>query len=153
MNKKSTTYIMLTIVILIWGAILYKLAGIFISPKTENKLSIKLNNVPLSLTNDSTNYNLIGVPRDPFIKKLEVHTDYTPNIKKAEKPVDLKWPTIKFKGIIKSNNTSKPLAILAINNKSQFINEGQEIDEVKVSKISKDSIEVIYKEASKWIRK
>ena len=61
------------------------------------------------------------------------------------------WPSIRSEGMIKSQNMTT--AIVKINNKSYFIQKDEIVENVRIQKITQDSIIVEYQQKYKIVKK
>ena len=61
------------------------------------------------------------------------------------------WPSIRYEGMIKSQNVTT--AIVKINNKSYFIQKDEIVENVRIQKITQDSIIVEYQQKYKIVKK
>lgn len=158
-QKKKTIYILMPIVILVWGFVFYQLYGYFFSTpsyvNTEEKTIINIDEIKKDTFSIVANY------RDPFLSQKKIQTvNHTvasktnrPTTKKNTPPTVLKWPSIQYKGMIKNNNSEKRVAIVDIDSKERIVKEGTTLNELKVVKIEKETITVSFQDEQKTINK
>lgn len=103
--------------------------------------------------------------KDPFLKNNAIVSNpnernnlpATRNIKKenkiSEKPIANSWPAIKFYGLVRNTTSNKMVAIISINSKQKKMSTGDITDDVKLEKITRDSILVSWNKEIKYIRK
>ena len=111
MKKKKTLYMMLPLVILVWGFVFYQLFGSFFGTpnyaveKVEQKISIA------EIKKDT--FLIVADYRDPFLgKKMKVRSSFSSSASQGTKPIrnikqpkaEKAWPVIIYKGMIKNNN-------------------------------------------------
>lgn len=158
MKNKKLLYILFPLVILIWGAIFYKIFY-YESPGEEWKeeaVSPLKNIVTLSVPDT---FNIIADYRDPFLGTI-VHMEKAPDRPmqpKVVQPPKIKvaviWPNIVYGGMIKNQQSSQELALVKINGKENIIKAGDKVGDIELIKIYKDSIEVRMGKAVKVVRK
>lgn len=158
-QKKKTIYILLPIVILVWGFVFYQLYGYFFSTpsyaNTEEKTIINIDEIKKDTFSIVANY------RDPFLsqKKAQIANHQVAvkingsTTKKNSAPTVLKWPSIQYKGMIKNNNSERRVAIVNIDGKERIVKEGTTLIELKVVKIEKETITVSFQDEQKTINK
>lgn len=163
MKNKNITYVLLFLVLVIWGTILYKI--FFYTESEAEAFSLDKTNLT-KITPDTTDtFSLSLNYSDPFLKE-NVRSNYIPKSTSPTrknshvKPTTIKnnpstpqvvWPKVKYEGLIKSNNNST--AILSINGATQFLKVGDSFNDVKVESITKDSVIVSYHKNCKTIKK
>jgi hypothetical protein len=160
MKNKKLAYILLPAVILIWGAIFYR---IFNAANGDEK-SIAAEGPHKGAASERSytdTFSIIANYRDPFLGKLlSVTSDHPkPAIKQQKapdpkpQPVALAWPALAYSGMIKNQRSSMQLAILHVNGQSHNVKTGETIDGVQVVRIFKDSVEVAFQKEKRIIRK
>jgi hypothetical protein len=63
------------------------------------------------------------------------------------------WPAVKFYGLVRNTTSNKMVAIISINNKQKKMTNGDITEDVKLEKITRDSILVSWNKEKKYIRK
>lgn len=160
MKNKKLTYILIPIVIVIWG---YAILQLFKDEKQVN------NNVSRPLIEDDTLFKdslqfkkLQFYFQDPFLNRKIVKNKYSISngstfqkqknnyIKKVTPLIktQVKWPNISYGGTI---NNAK--ALITVNNKLEILNVMDEFESIKILNIYEDSIRVRYKQEDKTIIK
>lgn len=147
MKNKKSIYILLPLVLFIWGAVMYQLFSFSSSEDVQtivpNEISLKPIQIP---KRDSivinTNY------RDPFLGKMyNVNKDSIPKRKLTSKKIEpLVWPTIKYKGIVSDTKEKSKIFMLVINNQTHLMKKGQTENEVYLKDGDRESIYIKYKE-------
>jgi hypothetical protein len=161
MKNKKMTYLLLIVVLGIWGIIFYK---IYMSIKSSDKLTVR--DYSMLNKNDSNLYkidtfSIVNNYRDPFItSKMATYENKSKvgHHMVAQKPIvsqnaQIKWPTIAYNGMIKSKKSSQQLVLVKINGTSDFMTKGSSFSGVQLLRVYKDSIEVGYSGEKKSIRK
>ena len=160
MKNKKLAYILLPVVLLIWGAVIWQLVD---KPAVDmpmgNTTTFESEEVPE--LNDTI--KLVLNYEDPFLKKRPKHrirnsqsnNGSRNNARKKvsriqKKPVlaaRIQWPTISYSGKI---NTG---VLVSINKRAHVIKQGEEISGVSFIKIFDDSLHVTYQKEKKTINK
>ena len=147
LKGKTGTYILLTLVALLWGVLIYKFASdITDDPLTPQKLEVGEFKAPKASTKEPI--ILHPVERDPFLG-----TYYTPksNSKKNEKSkpkdIDTAWPQIKYKGRVKGERKSS--YVIQINNQDYIMERGETINDVTLVRASSTSVSIKFKKSTK----
>ncbi|MGB3948533.1 MAG: hypothetical protein WBM13_11155 [Bacteroidia bacterium] len=164
--KKNVIYILLPIVLIVWGTIIYRIFNTVNHTTALNTNTSAITNANFSNVLDTFSINPIY--NDPFIRKKQViepilHTQTT--IAKPTKEKELvkkndtdtqnnkNWPNIIYHGRVKNVETQQQFAIVQINGLSVFMKSGDVESELKLLKITDDSIEVSFQNNKKIIKK
>ena len=151
MKNKKNIYILLPVVLFVWGSVLYQLFSFTntdeISPAEKSEFIIK----PLKIKERQTfaiNVNY----RDPFLGKM-----YAPQkvsgikiksskVNKPPKPKEtLVWPTVLYKGMISDVKEKKKVFILIIDWKYHYMNIGDTENDIFLKDGDKESVYIKYK--------
>lgn len=146
MKNKKSIYILLPLVLLIWGAVMYQLFSFSSSEDVpvivSNEISLKP--IPV-LKRDSifisTHY------RDPFLGKMYVATsDSIPKKKRIpKKAAPVVWPSIQYKGIVSDTKEKSKIFMLVIDNQAHLMKKGQTENEIYLKDGDRESVYVKYK--------
>ena len=164
MKNKKLMYILLPLVIIIWGAIVYKIisnytggndTGIVLSDEKTKVLPVNI----------ADTFSLILNYPDPFLKGEAQVYNYTKtilpqanynkttvNTAKTKENVQVNWPVIVYGGIIKNKGNNKTCSIIKINGVEYLMNVGGTYKDVTLIKVYKDSAIVQYKNIKKTIK-
>lgn len=145
LKSKKGIYVLLPLVVLIWGMIIYKVVDAFSDkdPITAQDTVVTFTEIK---TTEREKFEIGKVGRDPFLGKI-----YQPEKKvvKSNKPIRKKetiaWPTIQYKGLVSGQNSSKAIYLVAINGSDQLMNPKSSFAEVTLIKGSSKSITLRYK--------
>lgn len=157
LKNKKAIYVLLPLVIAIWGMISYRIySAVNSSSESREEVFFQAGFTPPKALVDT--FSLIANYRDPFLGKTIVETESekpkSPVIKKEKpKPEAIVWPAIVYKGMIKNQKSNKQLCLVSIAGQDNMMKEGDVATEVELKKITKDSIEVIFKKQSKYFKK
>lgn len=145
MKNKRKTYILLIVVLIIWGILIYK----FFSFTSAQKISVSsgsdLDLVTVSVKPKDT-FSIDVKYRDPFLGKMyNAHRSPKPtkSIYIPKEPVV--WPSIVYKGLVSDNREKNKVFMLNINGQTFFMNEKSVEQEVKLLSGNRSSITVYYK--------
>lgn len=157
MKKKSFTYVLLIIVVLIWVGVFFRIkSGVgdqeepvkLFQPPPKTEVIIELNSFELLL-----NY------KDPFkLKKTVIEPITNPVkkvVKKKSKPkkTDHQWPEIKFSGIIENKITGKQSFIIRFDRREYILSRGDSIGNYLIASGNDQLIEVKYGNETKQFEK
>ena len=157
MKKRKTLYIMLPLVILVWGFVCYQLfSSFFTTPnyaKAEVKQEVKITEIK------KETFLLVANYRDPFlgkkarsrIKKTVAGTSERTTVSTVKTTKN--WPSISYKGMIKNNNSEKKVGIFNVNGKEYLIKEKETVNEITFLSINKSKVSVRYQIELKTITK
>ena len=157
MRDKRINYILIPVVLSVWGIIFYK---IFASLNGSNRVAvINYDRKTGNQVQEDQSFKLMVNYRDPFLgKSFESPSNQRPKVSDAgskitpeKKAPESKWPTINFLGTIKKQKET--FAIMKIQNKTFTMKKGEEIENVKMLMIMKDSVQIQYQGTTKIIGK
>lgn len=157
MKNKKLIYILLPLVIIVWGTIFYK---IFYNTSREEELTDEiLPQKNIAATTVSDTFSIIANYRDPFLGII-VHNENNVNEAPKQKVLSqpkieqvVQWPNIVYGGMIKNQQSTKQLALVKINGKENIIKAGEMVGTIELVKIYKDSVEVKMGKERKVVRK
>lgn len=150
MKNKKNIYILLPLVLFVWGAVLFQVFSFTksdeITPADNPEFTIK----PLKI-NKRESFAINVNYRDPFLGKMynpeTVSHAKTSNksIKKVIKKPELVWPNIVYKGLIADSKGKNTLFMLIIDGKNYYMKIGETENEIFLKSGDKESIYVKYK--------
>lgn len=169
MKNKTITYVLLLLVLIIWGTIVYKV--FFYSEPTEELYNIDNLNTTKTITDIPDTFSLSLNYVDPFLKesrqstyikkenniiskskeKKNYHPSSTNRNTESNHSIGIVWPKIKYEGMIKNN--TNVTAIVSINGSSYFLKNGEIVHDILIQSITNDSIIVSYQKNIKTIKK
>lgn len=158
MKNKKLLYILIPAVIFVWGMIVYKI--VMASGGNENEffpIAEFTKAKPNEVLNDT--FSIHPDYRDPFsgnqVKKTSI--SITPGPQKIQKviaPVAIaKWPEIIYGGIVKNQKSNKQLVLMQVNGQSKMMKVGESVDNIELTKVFRDSIEVKFGKEKRYIKK
>ena len=160
MKNKKGTYLLLVIVLVIWGAVIYRL---FFQNKSGDAVAYNNHSfvpeaVDLSSLNDTfaIHFNY----RDPFLGKTIERKSKPASGGAISKPIVKpapvlvsKWPVIVFHGLIRNQTSGKQVAWIVIDNHSFNMTPGAIQMGVELKRCFKDSVVVVFNAEKKTIKK
>lgn len=158
MKNKKLIYVLLPLVILIWGTIFYK---IFFSASPEEELAEGTINPQkiIAAASVADTFSIVASYRDPFLGNA-VYSENTDNETPKPKMVPapkieqaVQWPAIIYGGMIKNQQSTRQLALVKINGKENILKAGEMVGTIELAKIYKDSIEVKMGKEKKVVKK
>lgn len=146
MKNKKSIYILLPLVLFIWGAVMYQLFSFSSSEDMPTMVSSEISLKPIKVSKrDSvvinTNY------RDPFLGKV-YRSEIVKSTKKklvSKKVEALVWPTIQYKGIVSDTKEKSKIFMLVINNQTHLMKKGQTENEIYLKEGDRESVYLKYK--------
>ncbi len=154
-------YILLPLVIIIWGIILYKFfTAVNTSHSATENLINPVNRADTSLFKIDT-FSISNNYRDPFSQNIVSSPKINKNRIVKTLPekevvtnvVVVKWPSIVYSGVIKSKKSLQMLALVKINGESNFITRNTTLMGIELLDVFNDSIRVDYMGQQKTIKK
>lgn len=162
MKKKKTLYMMLPLVVLVWGFVFYQLFGsVFSSPNYAKEEFKPIVNVE-EIKKDS--FLIVADYRDPFLGgEIRIRTQSSVAVNRTRKSTgvsqsktpktDKAWPVIIYKGMIKNNNSERRVGILSVAGREYLIKEKDVVSEITILSISKNKVSVRFQKENKTIIK
>lgn len=151
MKNKKNIYILLPLVLFVWGAVLYQVFSFTKSDEVTSTDNTEFNIKPLKISQRKS-FDINVNYRDPFLGKMYAeNTDSkakgnSPKAAKVSKPKEvLVWPTILYKGMISDSKEKNKIFMLVIDNKNYYMKIGDTENEILLKSGDKESIYVKYK--------
>ncbi|WP_299432259.1 hypothetical protein [uncultured Aquimarina sp.] len=149
LKGKKGLYILLPVVVFIWGAILFQVLDAFSGedPVDSDITAISFTTIK---TKERDTFTIGEVDRDPFLgtmyrPKKVINKNPKPRVKKPE----ITWPTIRYKGLVSAQNNSSAIFLVEINGADQLMKINDSFSEAKLIKGSSSSIKLRYKGKTK----
>ncbi len=139
MKKNTKTYILLTLVFLIWGIVGIRMLKAFkpeVKVATSPVIETTFNPLPFKAKDT---FSIVGDYRDPFLgtwpttktkKKYKTKVPETPQI------------TIRYTGIITANDAKDTVFFLTVDGQSYMLSAGEKNDVLKLIRGNKNKITV-----------
>lgn len=158
MKNKALTYVLLVVVAAIWYQVFFRVKGSLVG--TDEAITPLTDQAHMQMPVFSRDtFELLANYRDPFGEtKINAPTVDVPvteviGVPKPPKPV-FTWPSIHYLGQVKKTSSKNPLAIVNIDGLQLMVRTGDELfNDIKVKRIGRDSIVVVYKRKTKVVRR
>jgi hypothetical protein len=151
MKSKKSIYILLPVVLLIWGVVLFQFFSFSTPAEVVNSTSPEFVIKPFKMK-ERTPFLINVNYRDPFLGKvysIQESSKVKSNkvkVKKIPKPEEaIVWPAIQYKGMLSDPKEKKKRFMLVISGKNYFMKIGETQEEVYLKDGDKESIYVIFK--------
>ncbi|MCW3071751.1 MAG: hypothetical protein JWO44_1641 [Bacteroidetes bacterium] len=155
-------YVLLPATIAVWATIIIRVYGTLHPDDVPANIKRAADVTPVAQDNDKDTFSIVNNYRDPFGERPvaqrhatsesaigKVIKNITPEPAKKENT----WPSIHYSGMIKNQKSNRQLAMLEINGSQRAMKSGDVSDNVKVCRIFKDSIEVMYEKQKRFFKK
>ena len=146
LKSRARTYVLLTAVIIIWGAIALKIIN-GLNPERE-KVEIAENaatKLPTAVDNGQR-FSIKEAKRDPFLDKpTEPKTTVRRKKANTSKNNPFQSEMIEYKGIIQNQETKDRVFIINVNQEQYLMKQNQTLRGIKLVNGSKDNITLFYK--------
>lgn len=150
MKNKKSIFILLPIVVVIWGILIYQFFSFSANDVAFENTTTEFNIKPLKLK-ERNQFSININYRDPFLGKIYapqtniIHKN-TIKAKRTQKTVEtIVWPTILYKGIISDTKEKNKVFIMTIAGHDFFMKKGDTENEVFLKDGDKESVYVKYK--------
>lgn len=156
MKKKSFTYILLAVVVIVWFQVFSRIKGTWFGDDIIENNTMRVATAIAPKPKDT--FDIMANYRDPFQEGnyKASNLDLSDEKKEPEEikfkpiPKPIYWPKIKYYGIVKKTVSDKPLAIVNVDGVQLMLRKGEEIfGDIKLTFISRDSIIVMNKKEKK----
>lgn len=158
MKNKKLLYVLIPVTLLIWGLIIQKVFSV-VSGNDNGTPKQELTQITEEHFEMNDTFSINPIYRDPFKaieqKKIASSTSSI-QIKKITspvKPLPNKWPSIVYGGIIKNQKSSKQLVLVSVNGQSNMMKTGEQLNDIQLLRVFKDSIEVKYGNEKRFVSK
>lgn len=154
MKSKKSIYILLPVVLIIWGLIIYRFFSFSNTEAVEEPANNNFLVKPLAVKpRDTIAINVHY--RDPFLGKMyapsaKIRKD-AKSIKNVTPDAPLQWPPIIYKGIVSDTKNKKKVFMLIINGNTFLMSEKDKEQDITLKGGNRDFIEVTYKGAKNKI--
>lgn len=149
MGDKIKKYILLIVVVLIWGIIVFKIVNL--TNPTPPPFKTNYDSVKKLQNSRIDTFNLLLNYRDPFVyyKNFRKHESQASlsntivkgnPIKKLTPKQEVKWPDVLYGGIIKNNLSGKQVFLITINSKEYLMKIKDTLEGILIKEVYPDSI-------------
>lgn len=155
MKNKKAIYILVPLLIAIWGGIAYQVMT-FSSTEIAPSSSLNIPILAIEPTIFDT-FSIYANYRDPFLgKTIEEKKTVIPAKTKVVVPevkANIPWPKVSYGGVIKNQKSSKQLYLVQVNGNDNIMKEGDVVEKIQLVKAWKDSIQLVYQKEKKVVLK
>lgn len=151
MKNKKNIYILLPLVLLVWGAVLFQLFSFTNPDEVSAPDNPEFTFKPMKV-NKRESFNINVNYRDPFLGKMYANeTNAKPkkthsvSPKTFKQPEALVWPKITYKGSIADSKGKNTIYMLIIDGKNYYMKIGDTENDVFLKSGDKESVYVKYK--------
>lgn len=146
LKSKTKTYLLIVVVLGIWGTIGYKILSAVHPDESNQSIASLDTSFQPKIAAQKDTFSIQQTNRDPFLGTL-TKKHVTPIKKQTAKSATNKntpEPIITYQGLVKKQNSSSQIFTLSINNQQYLFNKGQTIDEVTLVKGNAKEVVVRY---------
>ncbi|MEL7147266.1 MAG: hypothetical protein AAFO69_12910 [Bacteroidota bacterium] len=157
MKSKKTTYILLPLVVLIWGYVVYSI--ITYGEPEESIEPIRVGDIVASKREVKENRTLQLNYADPFLKSVSASSlqrtsgIQSRQVKPVKKLPEVNWGNIVYNGFVRNNQRKTKIALLNIDGQQQLGARGDSFAGKTVLSIHQDSVKLQFGKATKWFKK
>jgi hypothetical protein len=159
-KNKILTYVMIVVMLLVWGMIIYRIVIAYSSGGDEAYIAphaVKEVFNDYAIPRDTS--RLLLNYRDPFglvVKKDTIKPSprvrpMAMNNMMANPVISFNWTVIRYSGYIINPGSKKLIAFMHINGRAAEMGEGETVDQIKLLRNLKDSVLVKHEGKTKYI--
>jgi hypothetical protein len=144
MKKKKNTYLLLALVLLIWGVLIYRVVSYTNPELPQSNAPENFTLRPLEVKEKET-FSIDVNYRDPFLGKMYAPAAPTKPRQKQKVIVQVEWPSVIYKGIVSDSKDKKKVFLLIVNGRPQMMKEKETVDGILLKSGNRQSVTVKYK--------
>lgn len=162
MKNKKLLYVLIPLVLLVWGLIIYRIFNV-VNGADSNEMHKTAFIGNTDNENSIDTFSIHPNYRDPFIskgvKKIILSDNEVANVAVTPKVIvktttsSTIWPNLLYSGLIKNQKSNKALALVQINGQANIMKIGDIVGEIELTKIFHDSIEVKFQKEKRFVKK
>ena len=145
-KNRKTLVVLIPAVALIWGMVIYRIVETLSEEeviKPVNKASQKQQ----TFKTEKDTFSLISLDRDPFLGNT--YSSKKNVKKKFVSKKEINWPTIEYLGMVSDSDSKSGVYLLNVMGRSHFLQKGDEVDSIKLVKVSPNKIWLKYKNSTR----
>jgi len=153
MKKRTKTYLLLCVVIIVWAIIGYKVISA-LNPDEPNNQQVKTFKTVFNPTTqeERDTFSIQPVRKDPFLGTLLIKPEPKKITKSTVNTKKVQWPTVNYQGLVsKMSSKRDQVYIVTINQVQYLAKKGQIIDSIKVVNGNENQVVLRYKNELKTI--
>ncbi|MFC4221171.1 hypothetical protein [Flagellimonas marina] len=141
MSKNLRTYVLLALVLILWGIIGFKVIGT-LSPEPQPEIVVKRTSQDLKSVKKRDTFSLIADYRDPFLGTLPPRKKKTGKRPVAKKEMPKK--NIVYSGLVSQTGSGSTLFFISIDGRQYTLSKNEEVDNVRLLRGNEENIRVRY---------
>ena len=145
LKGKKGIYILLPVVVFVWGAIIYQVIDAFSEEEPVYFSEVKVNTKEIK-TVEREKFELAEITRDPFLGKAYVKKKIVQTAPKTNKKrEEIQWPQIQYKGKITGSGTQTAVFLINIAGQEHVVSKRETVNEITVLRGNDTTITLRYK--------
>ncbi|MCK8522548.1 hypothetical protein M0D21_13270 [Aquimarina sp. D1M17] len=149
LKGKKALYVLLPLVLGIWGAIIYQVTDAF---SDDDPVLVNTSAVTFSKIEGKERevFTISAAERDPFLGTMYIPKKelVQPKVTRP-KPPEINWPTIRYKGLVTGGQGATAIYLIEINGVDQLMKRNDEVSEVRLTKGTNSWVQLRYKGKTK----
>ncbi|WP_340064288.1 hypothetical protein [Ascidiimonas aurantiaca] len=144
MKGKKNTYLLLTLVLVVWGIIGYRIIGAISPSEAPEALPVTDVSFRPEPVKQQARFELHEYPRDPFLGTYAVKPVTKPTTSVTKKP-EIPWPAIRYSGLVGGAKSGENIYFIYIDSRQYLLKPGSEAEGIKLVKGSPASVVLRFK--------
>ncbi|MGY3793196.1 hypothetical protein [uncultured Aquimarina sp.] len=148
LKGKKGIYVLLPLVVFIWGAIIFQVVDAFSDddPEITDITTVSFAKIEAK---EREKFEISNVERDPFLGTIYKPKKVVAKPTSIRKKQEVVWPSIQYKGYVATQNKSATIFLIEINGSEQLLKINDSFADVKLIKGSSTMVKLRYKGKSK----
>jgi len=146
MKNKKNIYILLPVVIVLWGLVIYRFFSYATPGANENTQAVSFSVKPVTVQQRDTIVLDVNY-RDPFLGKM--YSREMPKKASGNRKITVKepiqWPQVIYKGIVSDTKNNKKVFMLIVNGQTHLIKEKETVEGISLKSGNRHSITIKYR--------
>jgi hypothetical protein len=159
MKNRKLLYLLVPLTLFLWGMIIYRILS-RVNKDTEVTGILPLTGKYSPENQVEDTFTLVADYSDPFLERnlISSASNTGTNVRLNDAPkeyiqIQIPWPEIRYGGMILNKSTNNYLYLVEIDHINHLLKKGDQIGQIKIAKVFKDSITVQFKNHNKTIFK
>lgn len=143
LKSKTSLYILLPLVVIIWGIVIYRVVGaVSEEPETIENIPVVSKGEIKRIEKDT--FSLVSINHDPFLGHY-YKTAVPVEKKKIPSETKIEWPAVTYLGLVSDSGKSSKIHILQINGKQFLMEKGNSAEGIKIIGSRSNEVILLYK--------